>query len=135
MRVGTVEGEIKKMFTPYNCDISADSLPEITQTIVDDLILKITMKNSNTGVKVPVAKVAAPKRRTFVGGASSNTQQMNFVEGGEEALSAAIAEVRNDDVDCDWAIASFDTSSKPPRLQLKSKGEAVLSASSEAKRV
>jgi len=122
MRVGTVEGQIRNAFHPYNCDVGADSQAEINDKVVNDLLLQVTMKNTNIGVARPTEKKEAPKRRTFVGGASSSTQAISFVDGGEEAIAAAIANVRSDEVDCDWCIASFDTSAKPPKLQLKSEG-------------
>ncbi len=124
MKVGTFEGETRKLFADYHVDLSAGNLSEISADIVKTLLENVTGKADHTGAEV-IQKKEEKYERKFVGGMSGKTQELPMVD--EAAVMGAIADVRNDtNVDAEWVIVSFDVSGRKPALQLKATGSGGL---------
>lgn len=126
MKVGTMEGQVRKLFQQYHADIMAGNGGEFTADIVKTLLENITGKADHT-----TAARAAPKvekfERKFIGGMDGKTQDIAFADG--DALKSAIASVRDDNQpDIDFCIADFDMSTKKPALKLKVAGRGGLEA-------
>jgi hypothetical protein len=122
MKVGTFEGDIKKLFQPYQVDVNAGNDGELTEEIITTLLENVTGKADKTMAPVAAAKAAAPVRRSFLGGMDNKTQDLEMVD--QSAIIQAIADVRNDDKpEAEWCIAEFDQSDpKVPKLKLKAVG-------------
>lgn len=107
MKVGTFEGEVRKLFQPYHVDINAGNDGEVTADIVRILLENVTGKADKTMAAVAPKAAAAPVRRSFLGGMDAKTQALDFVDEG--ALRQAIIDVRNNDkADAEWCVANFD---------------------------
>ena len=119
MKVGPVDGAVKKAFHPFHDQIDASDKSELTEAILTTLLENLMGKRDNTGVEV-VAKVEKKFFRSFVGGMDGKTQSMEFVD--EAAVMSAISSVRDDSCETEWIIVSFNMSEKKPRLELKCVG-------------
>mmetsp|Transcript_16441 Transcript_16441/g.33881 ORF Transcript_16441/g.33881 Transcript_16441/m.33881 type:complete len:313 (+) Transcript_16441:78-1016(+) len=126
MKVGTFEGQIRKLFEQYHADIMAGNDGEFTEDIVKTLLENITGKADHT-TEAREAPKAAKFERKFIGGMDGKTQDIAFVDEG--ALREAISSVRdNEQPDVDFVVADFDMSSKKPALKLKEVGGGGLDA-------
>ena len=131
MKVGSIEGAVKKVFESFHGDIQASEISEVAEDIVVKLLEDIGGKtNRSEGVQKVVAKTVVEKR-SFVGGMDGKTQDMQFVD--ESALKGGISSVRdNDQPSVDFVIADFDLTSTPPKLQIKCQGGGSVDAMNAA---
>ena len=63
MKVGTYEGEIRKLFSQYHVDINAGNESEFTEDIVRTLLENVTGVADKTMAPVAKKKAAPPVRR------------------------------------------------------------------------
>ena len=126
MKIGTIDGAIKKLFHPSHTDIEVSTPDEISQPIIQDLLARITQTRDQTtgvakpaegfliqGVKVNARSDASDSKSAVRKGAvrvdaagytgKAKGAEVNIQD--QEEIDAAVADVRADGSATDWMLA------------------------------
>mmetsp|Transcript_15654 Transcript_15654/g.27406 ORF Transcript_15654/g.27406 Transcript_15654/m.27406 type:complete len:507 (+) Transcript_15654:278-1798(+) len=136
MKIGSYDGQIKRLFSSYHTDMEINEEDELSEEIVDEILKKITQTAD---------RVTQRKSATFIRGGNKigwhktsdmlkpDTQadfklvkgaNIKWAEGSDEELAAAIAEVRDDKSPIRWCLATYESKDT---LAFNSKGEGDVS--------
>uniref|UniRef100_A0A6S7ZCW5 ADF-H domain-containing protein n=1 Tax=Aplanochytrium stocchinoi TaxID=215587 RepID=A0A6S7ZCW5_9STRA len=125
MKIGTAEGQVKKLFTPFMKNFEISSLDELNKDKVDDMIATITQtKNKTTqkkaeagflidGVHVSARSNATDKVNAYRKPDSQAKFTFNQSKGASvsftdpDKLKEEIANVRDDNNPCRWCLFSY----------------------------
>jgi len=136
MKIGTYDGQIKKLFASYHLDFDVNSQEEFTDEIVQEWLGRITQTADRTttrksiGMYMGGAKLGwnntkkKPGEKDAANLRSVKGADVKWEEGGEEDLVEAIKEVREDKSSTTWALASYVSKDT---LGFKAKGEGDVS--------
>lgn len=122
MAIGPLEGEINRVFAPYITNLEVDKLEDVTEQLISNEIDRITMKKNNVKESVGANGIASykPSVRKMIGGVSKDVQKLNYVD--QDAFDAALASVRKDSDETNWAIAFFTGDKKNLQIEIKATG-------------
>jgi len=121
-RVGTHTGSVKDIFSPYHVDIDADTLKELDESVVRDVVRKnagiasrVLDKTHSTPPGVSTAQYKAPSPssgRTASAASSSPSgvpkESSSLSFAGKSEIDAALADLRSDTSDTNWILITYD---------------------------
>ena len=128
--VSTHKGTVQPIFRPWHADFTIAARDEISMDSVMDEVMRLSGTKSMVSDRKEERKVDTYQRK-FVGGVSAEQAVgLEFAGGeeGEEAIRAAIKEVRNDSSDVEWLVAALETEGKKESLALLSTGSGGMDA-------